>query len=50
MQLKNAIGEDVRTFGSHKETLQSILKNQGADVVGIKGIFTMSNPLDSISF
>ena len=24
--------EDVRTFGSHKETLQSILKNQGADV------------------
>ncbi|MEH7153555.1 hemolytic enterotoxin HBL binding subunit HblA [Bacillus thuringiensis] len=32
IQLKNAIGEDVRTFGSHKETLQSILKNQGADV------------------
>ncbi|KFM99441.1 hemolysin BL-binding component precursor [Bacillus clarus] len=29
---KNAIGEDVRVFGSHKETLQSILKNQGADV------------------
>ncbi|MEC2645883.1 alpha-helical pore-forming toxin family protein, partial [Bacillus thuringiensis] len=28
IQLKNAIGEDVRTFGSHKETLQSILKNQ----------------------
>ena len=24
--IKNAIGEDVRTFGSHKETLQSILK------------------------
>lgn len=24
IQLKNAIGEDVRTFGSHKETLQSI--------------------------
>ncbi|PFE06449.1 hemolysin BL-binding component precursor [Bacillus cereus] len=31
-KLKDAIGEDVRTFGSHKETLQSILKNQGADV------------------
>ena len=28
MQLKNAIGEDVRTFGSHKETLQSILKTK----------------------
>ncbi|ENQ3080473.1 alpha-helical pore-forming toxin family protein [Bacillus cereus] len=31
-KLKNDIGEDVRAFGSHKETLQSILKNQGADV------------------
>ncbi|SDZ36649.1 HBL/NHE enterotoxin family protein [Bacillus sp. 166amftsu] len=31
-KLKDAIGEDVRAFGSHKETLQSILKNQGADV------------------
>ncbi|PEL59075.1 hemolysin BL regulatory component HblB [Bacillus wiedmannii] len=31
-KFKNAIGEDVRVFGSHKETLQSILKNQGADV------------------
>ncbi|WP_459501452.1 hemolysin BL regulatory component HblB [Bacillus sp. C1] len=31
-KLKNTIGEDVRAFGSHKETLQSILKNQGADV------------------
>ena len=31
-KLKDAIGEDVRVFGSHKETLQSILKNQGADV------------------
>ncbi|KEK21906.1 hemolysin BL regulatory component HblB [Bacillus gaemokensis] len=31
-KLKNDIEEDVRTFGSHKETLQSILKNQGADV------------------
>ncbi len=26
--IKNAIGEDVRTFGSHKETLQSILKTK----------------------
>ncbi|MGG2017919.1 HBL/NHE enterotoxin family protein [Bacillus sp. S10(2024)] len=31
-KFKNDIGEDVRAFGSHKETLQSILKNQGADV------------------
>ncbi|HDR3889031.1 TPA: alpha-helical pore-forming toxin family protein [Bacillus cereus] len=31
-KFKNAIGEDVRVFGSHKETLQSILKNQGAAV------------------
>ncbi|WP_026592789.1 hemolysin BL binding component B [Bacillus sp. UNC437CL72CviS29] len=31
-KLRDAIGEDVRAFGSHKETLQSILKNQGADV------------------
>ena len=31
-KFKNAIGEDVRVFGSHKETLQSILKSQGAEV------------------
>ncbi|EJR45127.1 hemolysin BL-binding component [Bacillus cereus VD107] len=31
-KFKNAIGEDVRVFGSHKETLQSILKSQGAAV------------------
>ncbi|WP_081449595.1 HBL/NHE enterotoxin family protein, partial [Bacillus pseudomycoides] len=31
-KLKDDIGQDVRAFGSHKETLQSILKNQGADV------------------
>ena len=31
-KFKSAIGEDVRVFGSHKETLQSILKNQGAEV------------------
>ncbi|MBE7106993.1 hemolytic enterotoxin HBL binding subunit HblB [Bacillus cereus group sp. MG9] len=31
-KLRNAIGQDVRAFGSNKDLLQSILKNQGADV------------------
>ncbi|PEE39430.1 hemolysin BL binding component B [Bacillus pseudomycoides] len=31
-KLRDAIGQDVRAFGSDKELLQSILKNQGADV------------------
>ncbi|MEH7458836.1 HBL/NHE enterotoxin family protein [Bacillus sp. JJ1127] len=31
-KLKNAIGEDVREFGDNKNQLDSILKNQGADV------------------
>ncbi|PEY37533.1 hemolysin [Bacillus cereus] len=31
-KLKDNIGQDVRVFGSNKELLQSILKNQGADV------------------
>ncbi|PDY46646.1 hemolysin [Bacillus pseudomycoides] len=31
-KLRDAIGEDVRAFGSNKDQLQSILKNQGADV------------------
>ncbi|PHB12083.1 hemolysin [Bacillus pseudomycoides] len=30
--LRNEIGKDVRAFGSNKELLSSILKNQGADV------------------
>ncbi|QWH20814.1 hemolysin (plasmid) [Bacillus mycoides] len=31
-KLRDAIGQDVRSFGSNKDLLQSILKNQGADV------------------
>ncbi|MES5896581.1 hemolytic enterotoxin HBL binding subunit HblB [Bacillus cereus group sp. RP43] len=31
-KLREAIGQDVRAFGSNKDLLQSILKNQGADV------------------
>ncbi|EOQ08544.1 hemolysin BL-binding component [Bacillus cereus VDM021] len=31
-KLKEDIGQDVRSFGSDKDQLQSILKNQGADV------------------
>ncbi|MEI4832061.1 HBL/NHE enterotoxin family protein [Bacillus sp. FJAT-53711] len=31
-KLRDAIGQDVRAFGSNKDQLQSILKNQGADV------------------
>jgi len=31
-KLKDDIGQDVRAFGSDKDLLQSILKNQGADV------------------
>ncbi|PEM68445.1 hemolysin BL binding component B [Bacillus pseudomycoides] len=31
-KLRDAIGQDVRAFGGNKELLQSILKNQGADV------------------
>ncbi|PFE06450.1 hemolysin [Bacillus cereus] len=31
-KLRDAIGEDVRAFGSNKDQLKSILKNQGADV------------------
>ncbi|MGQ0453833.1 HBL/NHE enterotoxin family protein, partial [Bacillus sp. SS-TM] len=31
-KLRDSIGHDVRAFGSNKELLQSILKNQGADV------------------
>ncbi|CAH2463172.1 Bacillus haemolytic enterotoxin (HBL) [Bacillus mycoides KBAB4] len=31
-KLRDAIGQDVRAFGSNKDLLQSILKNQGADV------------------
>ncbi|PEI95799.1 hemolysin [Bacillus pseudomycoides] len=31
-KLKDDIGQDVRSFGSDKDQLQSILKNQGADV------------------
>ncbi|MFJ8528036.1 HBL/NHE enterotoxin family protein [Bacillus sp. NPDC094106] len=31
-KLRDAIGQDVREFGSNKDQLQSILKNQGADV------------------
>ncbi|WP_242310307.1 HBL/NHE enterotoxin family protein [Bacillus cereus group sp. BfR-BA-01524] len=31
-KLRDSIGEDVRAFGGHKDILQSILKNQGADV------------------
>ncbi|WP_410985663.1 HBL/NHE enterotoxin family protein [Bacillus cereus] len=31
-KLKENIGQDVRVFGSNKDLLQSILKNQGADV------------------
>ncbi|HEK9103923.1 alpha-helical pore-forming toxin family protein [Bacillus pfraonensis] len=31
-KLKDNIGQDVRVFGSNKELLRSILKNQGADV------------------
>ncbi|ENQ3080471.1 TPA: alpha-helical pore-forming toxin family protein [Bacillus pseudomycoides] len=31
-KLRDAIGQDVREFGSNKELLQSILKNQGVDV------------------
>ncbi|HHP1053871.1 HBL/NHE enterotoxin family protein [Bacillus cereus group sp. BfR-BA-01354] len=30
--LRNNVGNDVRAFGSNKELLSSILKNQGADV------------------
>ncbi|TXR91261.1 hemolysin [Bacillus sp. SH7-1] len=30
--LREAIGRDIRAFGSNKDLLQSILKNQGADV------------------
>ncbi|PFB77592.1 hemolysin [Bacillus anthracis] len=30
--LRDAIGQDVRAFGSNKDLLQSILKNQGVDV------------------
>ncbi|MGX5452588.1 hemolysin BL binding component B [Bacillus cereus] len=31
-KLRDSIGADVRAFGGHKDILQSILKNQGADV------------------
>ncbi|MED1059423.1 HBL/NHE enterotoxin family protein [Bacillus mycoides] len=31
-KLRDAIGQDVRSFGSNKDLLYSILKNQGADV------------------
>ncbi|MFP3413197.1 hemolytic enterotoxin HBL binding subunit HblB [Bacillus sp. SIMBA_074] len=31
-KLRDAIGQDVRAFGGNKDLLQSILKNQGADV------------------
>ena len=31
-KLRDAIGQDVREFGSNKDLLQSILKNQGVDV------------------
>ncbi|MDM5186048.1 HBL/NHE enterotoxin family protein [Bacillus sp. DX4.1] len=31
-KLRDAIGQDVRAFGSNKDILQSILKNQGVDV------------------
>ncbi|MEN1938674.1 HBL/NHE enterotoxin family protein [Paenibacillus sp. 102] len=31
-KLKDDIGQDVRAFGGNKDLLQSILKNQGADV------------------
>ncbi|MBE7104496.1 HBL/NHE enterotoxin family protein [Bacillus cereus] len=31
-KLRDSIGQDVRAFGSNKDLLQSILKNQGADV------------------
>ncbi|EJQ40330.1 hemolysin BL-binding component [Bacillus wiedmannii] len=31
-KLRDAIGQDVRAFGSNKDLLQSILKNQGVDV------------------
>ncbi|OQR56495.1 hemolytic enterotoxin HBL binding subunit HblB [Bacillus sp. CDB3] len=31
-KLRDSIGQDVRAFGSNKDLLQSILKNQGVDV------------------
>ncbi|MEH7648705.1 hemolysin BL binding component B [Bacillus toyonensis] len=31
-KLRDSIGQDVRAFGGNKDLLQSILKNQGADV------------------
>ncbi|PFA58597.1 hemolysin BL binding component B [Bacillus sp. AFS015896] len=31
-KLRDSIGQDVRAFGSNKDLLESILKNQGADV------------------
>ncbi|MEI4623698.1 alpha-helical pore-forming toxin family protein [Bacillus pfraonensis] len=47
-KLRDAIGQDVRAFGSNKETLQSILKNQGADVEADEK--RLKEVLDSVNY
>ncbi|MBO1626273.1 hemolysin BL binding component B [Bacillus arachidis] len=47
-KLRDAIGEDVRAFGSNKDQLKSILKNQGADVEADEK--RLNEVLDSVNY
>ncbi|MBO1582107.1 hemolytic enterotoxin HBL binding subunit HblB [Bacillus sp. XF8] len=47
-KLRDAIGQDVRAFGSNKDLLQSILKNQGADVEADEK--RLKEVLDSVNY
>ncbi|MEN1938673.1 HBL/NHE enterotoxin family protein [Paenibacillus sp. 102] len=47
-KLRDAIGQDVRAFGSNKDQLKSILKNQGADVEADEK--RLNEVLDSVNY